>query len=64
MLSSILNIVIAASVANFKLFTFDIVGSITPPARLFLGFPFIRSNPEYFKAFFFSSLASTFYAAL
>jgi len=31
---------------------------------LFLGFPLIRSNPEYFKAFFFSSLASTFYAAL
>lgn len=48
----------AASVANLRLFTFDIAGSITPKAKLFLTFPYVNSRPEYFKALFFSSLAS------
>lgn len=61
-MSSILKIVIAASVANFKLLIFDILGSRTPADRLFLTFPFRRSNPECFSSFFFSS--SEFYAAL
>jgi hypothetical protein len=64
MLSSILKIVIAASTANFKLLTFDIVGSKTPCAKLFLTFPKTRSSPEYFNAIFFSSSHPTFYEAL
>ena len=54
-ISSILRIVIAASVANLSDFTFDIDGSITPCFRLFLTFPLVKSSPEYFKAAFFSS---------
>jgi len=63
MQSSILRIVMAASVANFRLFTLDIAGSMTPCARLFLTLPFVKSRPEYLRAFFFSSLASHFWAA-
>lgn len=61
-MSSILKIVIAASVANFRLLILDIAGSSTPAVKLFLTLPFIKSNPEYFKSFLVSS--SVFYAAL
>ena len=54
--------VIAASVANFKLLILDSAGSRTPALRLFLTFPFTKSSPEYFKSFFVSS--SLFYDAL
>ena len=52
----------AASVANFKLLILDMAGSSTPAVKLFLIFPFSKSNPECFNSFFFSS--SAFYAAL
>lgn len=55
-ISSILKIVIAASVANLIELIFDNIGSRTPALRLFLGFPLIRSSPQYFKAIFFSSV--------
>lgn len=61
-ISSILRIVIAASVANFKLLIFDIAGSRTPAFRLFLIFPLMRSSPECLSSFFYSS--SAFWAAL
>jgi len=64
-ISSILRIVMAASVANFKLFTFDIDGSMTPFVMLFLTLPFISSRPLNFNAFFFSSSpVFAFWAAL
>jgi hypothetical protein len=48
-LSSILNIVIAASVANRKLLIFEIAGSTTPAARLSRIVPSTKSSPIYFK---------------
>ena len=52
-ISSILKIVIAAYVANLIEFIFDNIGSSTPALKLFLGFPFIKSNPQYFNEIFF-----------
>lgn len=63
-ISSILKIVMAASVANLRLLTLDIPGSMTPWAKLFLILPLVKSSPEYFKLSFFSSLPLTFYEAL
>jgi len=54
----------AASVANFRLFTLDMAGSMTPWAKLFLTLPLVKSRPEYLRAFFFSSLSPFFWAAL
>lgn len=54
-MSSILKIVIAASVANLIEFIFDNIGYNTPALKLFLGFPLIKSRPQYFKLIFFSS---------
>jgi hypothetical protein len=52
-MSSILKIVMAASVANLIEFIFDIIGYKTPALKLFLGFPFVKSRPQYFKLIFF-----------
>lgn len=40
-------------------FIFDIIGSITPDDKLFLGFPFIRSSPQYLRSDFDGSVPST-----
>jgi len=53
--SSILKIVIAASVANFNDLILLIVGSRTPDYKLFLIFPLIKSNPQFFSCLYFSS---------
>jgi len=53
--SSILRIVIAASVANFKDLTLLTVGSRTPNCKLFLIFPPSKSNPQCFNYLYFSS---------
>lgn len=45
MRSSMRRIVMAASVANFRLLVLTIVGSYTPACLLSLGFPFTRSKP-------------------
>ena len=45
--SSILKIVIAASVANLIDFILEIMGYKIPAFKLFFGFPFIKSNPQY-----------------
>ena len=44
-MSSILRMEMAASVANLKLLIFDIAGSTTPAVRLSRTTPFVRSNP-------------------
>ena len=44
-MSSILRMVMAASVANFKHFTLFIVGSSTPRSKLFATSPLPKSNP-------------------
>lgn len=58
-MSSILNIVIAASVANLIYFSLLINGSKIPYSRLFLIFPSTKSNPVYLNYLF---LSSSFYA--
>lgn len=63
-MSSILKIVIAASVANLIEFIFDNIGSNTPALKLFLGFPFIKSNPQYLRLIFFSSVSPYFWEAV
>lgn len=45
MRSSMRKMVMAASVANFRLLVLTIVGSYTPACLLSLGFPFTRSKP-------------------
>lgn len=64
MQSSILRIVIAASVANLRDLTFDILGSKTPAFKLLRTFPFARSRPEKPRSLFSLSLGSACYAAL
>ena len=54
-ISSILRIVMAASVANRSELIFDTMGSSTPAFRLFLGLPFWRSSPQYLSSSFFWS---------
>lgn len=54
-ISSILKIAIAASVANLKHLILQSTGSITPSYKLFLHFPLIKSNPTYFNSAFFGS---------
>lgn len=63
-MSSILRIVIAASVANRIELILEIMGSSTPAFKLFLGFPFNRSNPQYFKSDFLGSLLPSFWDAV
>ena len=63
-ISSILKIVIAASVANLIELILEIMGSKTPALRLFLGLPFSKSNPQYFKFNFFSSSYASFWEAV
>lgn len=63
-MSSILRIVIAASVANLIELIFDNIGSKTPALKLFLGLPLIRSSPQYFKLVFFSSVSPSFWEAV
>lgn len=55
MRSSILKIVMAASVANLIELIFEIMGSKTPAFRLFLGLPLIRSKPQNLSSIFFWS---------
>jgi hypothetical protein len=55
-ISSILRMVIAASVANLSDLTFEMVGSRTPALRLFLTLPLTRSSPEYLSSFLASSV--------
>merc|ERR1719273_906351 len=62
-MSSILRIVMAASVANLSDLTLDIDGSSTPAFRLLRILPFVRSSPEYLNCFC-SSVASYLMAAL
>lgn len=52
-ISSILKIVIAASVANLIELILEIIGYKTPDFKLFLGLPAIKSNPQYFNCNFF-----------
>ena len=59
-ISSILKIVIAAYVANLIELIFDIIGYKTPAFKLFLGFPFTRSNPQYFNSDFLGSTYPSF----
>jgi hypothetical protein len=54
-MSSILKIVIAASVENFMHFTFETKGSRTPASTLSLGFPVYKSSPYHFNFLNFSS---------
>ena len=56
-ISSILRMVMAASVANLRLLILEIAGSSTPAFRLFLTFPLIRSSPEYLSSCLYSSSA-------
>lgn len=63
-ISSILRMVMAASVANLIELIFETIGSITPAFRLFLGFPLIRSNPQYFKSSFLGSCSPSFWEAV
>ena len=51
-MSSILRIVIAASVANLIELIFEIFGSKTPAFKLLRGFPAIKSRPQYFNTSF------------
>ena len=50
--------------ANLIEFIFEIIGSKTPAFRLFLGFPLIKSNPQYFKSAFFGSSSPSFCEAV
>jgi len=50
----------AASVANLIEFIFEIIGSKTPAFKSFLGFPFSKSRPQYFKSAFFGSSYPSF----
>lgn len=59
-ISSILKIVIAASVANLIEFILEIIGYKTPAFKLFLGFPAIRSKPQYLRSIFFGSVYPSF----
>jgi len=63
-ISSILKIVIAAYVANLIELIFDIIGYKTPAFKLFLGFPFTRSNPQYFNSDFLGSTYPSFWEAV
>lgn len=47
-MSSILKIVMAASVANLIELILEIMGYRIPSFKLFLGFPFSKSNPQCF----------------
>lgn len=60
-ISSILKIVIAASVANLIHLILLTIGSKTPAFLLFSTFPLIKSNPHHLKLTFYSS--SEFYEA-
>lgn len=63
-MSSILRIVMAASVANFNELILEIIGSSTPAFKLFLGFPLIKSNPTYFNSNFLGSVYPSFCEAV
>ena len=54
----------AASVAKRSEFIFDTIGSITHAFKLFLGFPFIKSSPQYFNSNFFGSCSPSFWEAV
>ena len=54
-MSSILKIVIAASVANLIHLILDTAGSRTPAYKLFLHFPLYKSKPNHLQFFDFSS---------
>ena len=58
--SSILKIVIAASVANLMELIFEIIGSRTPAFKLFRGHPFVKSKPQYFSSSLFGSVSPSF----
>ena len=62
-ISSILRIVMAASVANLRELIFEIIGSSTPAFKLLRGTPFVRSNPQFFNYSLFSSVSPSFWAA-
>eukprot|EP00178_Gracilaria_changii_P025187 TRINITY_DN7724_c0_g1_i4.p1 TRINITY_DN7724_c0_g1~~TRINITY_DN7724_c0_g1_i4.p1 ORF type:complete len:105 (+),score=3.30 TRINITY_DN7724_c0_g1_i4:43-357(+) len=62
-MSSILRIVMAASVANLIELILETIGSNTPALRLFLGAPLVRSRPQYFKSNFFWSVYPSFWEA-
>ena len=49
-MSSILKIVIAASVANLIDFILETIGSRTPLVKLFFGLPWIKSRPQYLRS--------------
>ena len=54
----------AASVANLIELILDNIGSNTPALKLFLGFPARRSNPQYLRDSFFSSVYPYFCEAV
>ena len=61
--SSILRMVIAASVANLIELIFETIGSRTPAFKLFLGHPFVKSKPQYFNSNLFGSVYPSFWEA-
>jgi hypothetical protein len=54
-ISSILRIEMAASVANLNCLIFPSIGSKTPAIKLFLHFPLAKSSPVHLNSFFFRS---------
>ena len=62
-ISSILRMVMAASVANRSELIFDIIGSNTPAFKLLRGVPLVKSNPQNLSYSLLGSLYPSFWEA-